>query len=179
MVECLKNHASSLDTLSWRDGMHSQDIDYTGALGFLSGFVKLSHLEAPLAVLAQQPHHMNITVESIIANLPRSVQVLTMNVIRDGAPYYRGCLDYMAHNLSERLPLLRDVKVIYHSLLNQPVYNWDEFGAILGRQDVVFEFVHSISDEETDTEGSWTPYVTRVDSESSDSSGYEESLYSD
>ena len=179
MVESLKNHSSSLDTLSWRDGINSQDIHYRGNLGFLSRFVKLSHLEAPLAVLAQQPHHSNATVESIVENLPRSVQSLTMNVINDGVAYYRGCLDYMACNSSEHLNSLQEVKVIYHSLLNPPVYNWDEFGGRLTGRGVVFEFVHSISDAEVDPEDNWAPYVTRDDSDSSDSSGYEESLYSD
>ncbi|KAL5438771.1 hypothetical protein PMIN07_004832 [Paraphaeosphaeria minitans] len=179
LVRSLESHTSSLETLSWRDGIHSQDRHYIGALGFLSGFAKLSHLEVPLAVLAQQTQATNTTVESIVANLAHSVQFLTMNVIHDGMAYYRRCLDYMACNLGENLPLLREVRVIYHSLLTPAVYDWEGFGKMLAYRGIVFDFVHSISQEEADSEGNWAPYVTRDDSESSESSVYEESLYSD
>ncbi|KAF2439959.1 hypothetical protein P171DRAFT_115223 [Karstenula rhodostoma CBS 690.94] len=179
MVKSLKSHTSLLETLSWRDGIHSEDRNYMGALGFLSGFVKLSHLEVPLAVLAQQPQVTTTTVESIVANLPRSVQFLTMNMIHDGRAYYQRCLDYMAWYLSENPTSLREVKVIYHSLLTPPSYNWEKFGNLLLDQGILFEFVHSIPEEEADSEGNWAPYGAGVSSDESDSSGYEESLYSD
>lgn len=152
-----------------------------GALGFLSGFVKLSHLEVPLAVLAQQTQAFNMCVESIVANLPVSVQFLTMNMIHDGRAYFQRCLGYMARNLGECPPSLREVKVIYHSLLTRPSYDWESFGKLLRDHGIAFEFVHSISEDEADSEGNWAPYVTRgLDStDDSDSSGYEESLYSE
>jgi hypothetical protein len=121
-----------------------------------------------------------ITVESIVANIPRSVQYLTMNMIHDGRAYYQESLDYMARNFREHAPSLREVKVIYHSLLTEPSYDWKKFGKLLGDQGVLFEFLDSIEEQsDGDSEGDWAPYVSRDSSDDSDSSIYEENLYSD
>jgi hypothetical protein len=180
VVKSLESHSSSLETLSWRDGIHTEDQYYLGALGSLSGFVKLFHLEVPMAALAQQALVHRITAKSIVANLPSSVQFLTMNMIHDGRAYYKESLDFMAQSIRDYAPSLREVKVIYHSLLTEPSYDWKRFGKLLGDQGVLFEFLDSLEEQsEAESEGDWAPYVSRDSSDSPNSSIYEESLYSD
>ncbi|KAJ4351857.1 uncharacterized protein N0V89_007201 [Didymosphaeria variabile] len=167
--------SSWLETFSWRDDLHTEDRLYLGALGFLSGFSKLAHLELPMAVLAQQTQATSIAVESIAANLPQSVQSLTIHIIQDAYIFYQKCLDYMAVRFYDYTPSLQHIKVIQCNNGASLSYDWQGFGRKLLDQGVAFELIRS----EADSDGDWTPYINNNSSDESDSSGYEESLYSD
>ncbi|KAL1596614.1 hypothetical protein SLS60_009262 [Paraconiothyrium brasiliense] len=174
MAISLERHSSWLESLSWRDDLHIEDKHYFGHLNFLSGFSKLGHLELPMATLIRQIQIGRAPVESIAANLPPSVQSLTIYMLQDGYAFYQKCLDYVAVNVHDYTPLLRQIKVVQCGNGASLSYDWQSFGSKLIERGVAFELIRS----EADSDGDWTPYANNDSSDESGSSGYEESLYS-